>query len=465
MSAEAPEEWSPPDDILGKIKYIALAVGPMAIFMSAAMGPGSISSLVVAGSQLGYDALWIAVISGWLAAGVLFVGGKVCAITGETPVELVNRYTHPVFTYVLFGALLYAWYYVIWVQGFILGEVTAALIPATEPYIEVLVVPALVIVIAAIFVGGFDVAKALLSAFSVFMAVTFFANLFVISPDLGKVGPGLVPGLLAENNSAFAGIIGGAIGIGPIWYAYLAHDNEWGANATRFMAWDNIIFYGILFPLFSVGIYLSAAVTLTGVEVSGAIDAALSLEIAGTAAKYIFSIGLWTAAFTTIGGMAAMASYLVSDLISHLPGTDVDITLSMDDTRFKTILVLGVLSSAIGPFIGGAAPLPFMADAIASFNVVAPTTILIFTIAVVRPRDVGDLTGPWYLVVGLAASFLVTLYGAWISGSYLNGGLAQGELPLFELALGFVAGIVLYTVYREVTDTHLNIDGQWTQGD
>lgn len=462
MSAEAPDEWSPPDDLFGKAKYILLAVGPMAIFMSAAMGPGSISSLVIAGSKLGYEALWLATISGWLGAAVYFAGGKVCAITGETPVELVTRYTHRVFTFALFISLLYAWYYVIWTQGKILGSATTVLFPAVSGYVDVVVVPLLLVVIAVIFIGGFDLVKALLSVFTVFMAATFLVNAFIVQPELSAVGSGLVPSLLTDSTGAtsFAGIVGGAIGIGPVWYAYLAHDNDWGRDQIRFMAWDQIVFYGLLFPIFSVGIYLSAAATLTGVEVGGSVDAATSLEVAGPAAKYVFTIGLWTAAFTTIGGMNAVAAYLVADLADHVPFADWDISMSMDDSRFKAIIIVGVLSSAIGPFLEGA-PLPYMAKAISSFNIVAPTTTLIFGIALLRKRDVGELTGPWYLLVGLAASILITLYSAYLSGSYL---LKGGE-PWFELAFGFVVAILAYTAYREFTDTHVPIRGRWETPD
>ena len=454
MSSADIDEWNPPDSVLGKIKYVILAVGPMAVLMSASMGPGTISSLTIGGSQLGYSALWLVLISGWLGAAVYFVGGKVTAITNETPVDLINRYTHPVFTYALLLTLLYAWYYVVAVQGNVLGAATAVLVPPLEPYIAVAVVPALVLLIALIFVSGFDLVKALLSVFTLFMAAIFVINAFIVSPDFSQLSTGLVPELLqgSAGRTAFAGILGGSVGIGPIWYAYLAHDNGWGREQLRFMAWDQIVFYGILFTLFSVGIYISAAATLQGIAVEGALDAATSLEpTAGGFAAFVFTVGLWTSAFTTLGGMTAVAAYLVADLVNHLPFSDVRVPLTMDDRRFKAILVVGVLTGIIGPFLDRLPALPLMTYAISLFNVIAPTTILIFAIAVLREEDVGGLTGPWYLIVGLAAAFVITLYAAYGTGTVY-----------FAIAIAFVAGIVAYTAFRQFTGRTAQISGQWT---
>lgn len=453
--SHAPDTWNPPDSIRGKLAYVIASVGPMAILMSASMGPGTISSLTIAGSKLGYSALWLALISGWLAASVYFVGGKVCAITGETPVDLINRYAHPVFTYILMLVLLYVWYFVIVSEGNVLAATTATLIPPLAPYAETVVVPVLVIGIALIFIGGFDIVKAVLSAFTVFMAAVFLFNAIYVNPDLGSVATGIVPELLQgeAGTTAFGGILGGSIGIGPIWYAYIAHDNDWGTEQIRFMAWDQVIFYGVLFTSFSVGIYVSAAATLQGVEVTGAISAAQALEpVAGRFAALIFTLGLWTAAFTTIGGMSAVAAYLVVDLVNHLPVTDGDIALSLDDRRFKVVVILGILLSIIGPYLESLPPLPLMTYAISLFNVVAPTTIAIFTLAIVRSRDVGDHVGPWYLVVALAASFAITLYSAYLTG-----------LLYFAIAVGFVAVIVAYAGYREFTGRQAAIRGSWTE--
>ena len=453
--SNAPDSWNPPDSVRGKLTYVIAAVGPMAILMSASMGPGTISSLTIAGSKLGYSALWLALISGWLAASVYFVGGKVCAITGETPVDLINRYSHPVFTYVLMLVLLYVWYFVVVTEGNILATTTATLLPPLAPYAGTVVVPALVIGIVLIFVGGFDVVKAVLSAFTVFMAAVFLFNAIYVNPDLGSMTTGVVPSLLEGDagTTAFGGVLGGSIGIGPIWYAYIAHDNDWGAEQIRFMAWDQAIFYGVLFTIFSVGIYVSAAATLQGVEVTSAVSAAQALEpVAGRFAALVFTLGLWTAAFTTIGGMSAVAAYLVVDLINHLPVTDGDITLSLDDRRFKVVVILGVLSSIIGPYLESLPPLPLMTYAISLFNVVAPTTIAIFTLAVIRRRDVGDRVGPWYLVVALGVSFAITLYSAYLTG------------PLyFAVAAGFVVAIVAYAGYRELTGQQATVRGSWTE--
>lgn len=440
MSAETTSSWNPPDSVLPKLKYILLSAGPMAILMSASMGPGSISSLVIAGSELGHGAVWLAAISGWLAAAVYYVGAKVCTLTDETPVEVVNRYTHPVVSFVLFIGLLYVWYYVVAIEGHLLAATTEALIPALSPYL----VPAVLLqiaVIATIFAGGFNVAKGVLSALVVFLATVFLLNTFYIGPDPVAVGSGLIPTLLEAGvgEIGFAGIVGGSIGVGPIWYAYVAKDNGWTRGDLKFMAWDQVVFYGILFSIFSIGIYISAAATLQGAQVEGAIDAAFAIEpIAGEFAALLFTIGLWAAVFTTLGGMAAVGAYLVGDLINNLPVFHGEIELSLDDRVVKAITIVGILTGSVGLILRGPPPLPFMAYGVGLLTIVAPVTIFIFTLANVRESDVGQFTGPWFLVAGLAVAFLVSFYAAYLTGIQWATGSAI-----------VIGAVMLHTLYQD----------------
>ncbi len=444
MGSESVHSWNPPSSLLPKIKYILFAVGPMAVLMSASMGPGSISSLVVAGSELGYTAAWLALISGWLAASVYYVSGKVCALTGETPVEVVSRYTHPVVSLLLFIGLLAAWYFVISVEGYLLVTTTDVLLPGLGPYLIPLVVLQVVIV-AAIFTGGFDIVKGVLAMLVVTLATVFVVNTLYIGPDPSRVGEGLVPTLLEPGigQIGFAGIVGGSIGVGPVWYAYIAKDNNWGRNDLPFMVWDQIIFYGILFSVFSIGIYLSAAATLQGVEVGGEVDAALALEpVAGELAATLFTLGLWAAVFTTIGGMSAVGAYLVGDVINNLPVVNPDLELSLDARGLKIVTLSGILLSGIGIVFQGQPPLQAMATGIGLLTLVAPVTIFVFMVATLRSSDVGDLTGPWYLVGALAIAFAVALYAAYLTN------------PLFA-AIGvlLVTGVLINTVYHEWSDS------------
>lgn len=445
MGSEPVQSWNPPNKLLPKIKYILFAVGPMAVLMSASMGPGSISSLVVAGSELGYTAAWLALISGWLAASVYYVSGKVCALTGETPIEVVSRYTHPIVSLLLFLSLLAAWYFVVSLEGYLLMTTTNVLVPGLGQYLLPVVILQIAI-IAAIFTGGFDIVKAVLATLVVTLATIFVINTLYIGPDPARVGEGLIPTLLEPGigQIGFAGIVGGSIGVGPIWYAYIANDNDWGRDDLPFMAWDQVVFYGVLFSVFSIGIYLSAAATLQGVEIGGEVDAALALEpIAGEFAALLFTLGLWAAVFTTIGGMSAVGAYLIGDFINNLPISETDIELSLDNRAIKVFTLCGIVLSGVGIVFEGQPPLQVMATGMGMLTVVAPVTIFIFLVATLRPDDVGELTGPWYLVGALAVSFCVALYAAYLTN------------PVFAaVGLLIVAGVTANTLYhtRQGTD-------------
>ena len=114
--------------------------------------------------------------------------------------------------------------------------------------------------------------------------------------------------------------------------------------------------------------------------------------------------------------MAAVGAYLVTDLINNLPLYDEEIDLSLDNRIVKGITIIGILIGSVGLFLRGPPPLPFMAYGVGLLTVVAPITIFVFTLADVRPSDVGRHTGPWYLIGGLLAAFLVSLYAAYLNG-------------------------------------------------
>lgn len=443
MASEA-QSWNPPSGTAAKAKYVLLAVGPMAVLVSASMGPGSISSLVVAGSELGYTALWLPLLSGWLAAAVHYTSGKVTSITNQTPVEVVSRYSHPIISILLFVGLIMAWYFVVVIEGFLLLSTTLALAPALEPFI-VPVVALQILLIAAIFTGGFDVVKGVLSALVVGLATIFLINAVQVGPDAGATAAGLLPTEVPPGLAqvGFAGIVGGSIGVGPIWYAYLAKDNGWGERDLPFMAWDQITFHGILFGLFSVGIYLSAAATLQGTEVAGELDAAQALEpIAGSLAAFLFTLGLWAAVFTTIGGMSAIGAYVIGDILNNVPGLGADIELSLDSPVIRAVTGLGIVFSGLGITFERQPPLQLMAEGVALLTHVAPVFIAVFTIAVIRRGDLGGRVGPWYLVVGLVAAFLVTLYSSFLTG-----------VALTAVGLVVIVGILANVLYNEWQDT------------
>lgn len=443
--------WNPPDDTLGKIKYILLSVGPLAILMSASMGPGTIGSLSIAASNLGYTILWVVLLSGWLSAAVFYASGKVCALTDEMPVELINRYTHPIFTYPFLLGLVYAWYFAIMSQGNVLGATTATLVPTIDPYAGVVTI-GLVALVAILFSGaggGFNRAKLILSALVVFLAILFVYNAFYISAvignvDLGAIAQGAVPAVLAGGGAevAFAGILGGSIAAGPIWYAYLSGDQGWGKEDLRFMAWDNIVIYGVLFTIFSLGVYISAAAALQGLEITGALSAAESIRpTVGDFAALVFTLGLWAAAFTSLGGLAATGAYLVADLYNNLPFHDDNIPLSIDDQRFRWIVIAGTFVGALGPFQEALPPLPLITYAMSLLIVAAPIAITIWGIALLRPSDVGEqLTGPWYLIAALAVTGVIVMYALYITLDWI-----------FWLSVVAIVVIVARTIYLDYT--------------
>lgn len=400
------------------IAGIILSIGPAAVVIAMLMGPGSISSLVIAGSELGYSAVWVPIVTGWLAAAVYYTGGKSRVVTKQTPVEMISEYTHPLATYALLILMLVAVYFVVIATGFLLAGTSSVLLGmiGLGQFLEIALVVQLLAIIGIV-LGGFTVAKVALSVLVIFLAAAYLLNTLYINPDVSNVATGVIPTSVPPGlgQLGFAGIVGGSIGTGPIWYAYLVDDNDWSVDNLRSMAWDQVIFLGIVFTLFSVAIYVSAAATLQGVTVGNSIDAAISLEpIAGELAALIFTVGLWGATITSLGAIPALAAYVIGDIINDVDLVDTTVELSIDDRTIKGLTVLGILTGSAGLLLDGP-PLQLIAFGLTMFTLVAPIIIVLFAIPLLDGSIGGEHTGPWYVIAGLAIAFLVALYSAYMT--------------------------------------------------
>lgn len=246
-----------------------------------------------------------------------------------------------------------------------------------------------VLVIGYIFTSGKNSVLRLTSIMCTIMAAIYLVNAIYVKPDLVEVAKGLIPSFPeGSGRLAFAGIIGGsAPGIIALWYSFSVKDNGWDKpSALPFIAWDQGIFYGVLFVVFSLGIYLSGAAILhpAGIEVKSALDAAKAIEpVAGNFAKWVFVLGLWGAVFTTIGGMSSIGSYALSSLLN--------MGRSLNDKKVKGIIWIGVVLAIAGGLIKMPA-LPLMVWGISMLNLGGPIVLAILLYFTNSKKHAGEYT-------------------------------------------------------------------------
>lgn len=439
--------------VSANVKSAFAKIGPAVIIVAMILGVGSIGSVLLAGASLGYDAFYIVLLTGILGPIVYYAGGKVRVMSNESPAKMIAGYTNNFFTYILFTALLLSVYFVVIAGGFILLELTEILADISGATLPSGGVAALVVLqilaAAAIVVLGFSSVKAALSLLVVMLAVVYTLNVFVIGIDAGQMATGIVPTDVPDGIGAIglAGVIGGAFGTGPIWYAYLVDQNNWTIDDLNKMAWDLFIFVGVVFTITMSAIYLSASATLTPDQAGNAISAAFSLEpIAGEFASVVFIAGLYGASFTSIIGTPLIATYAVADIFNQGGVFNRQVELSIDDPITRNIAVGGILSGILGIFLGGQA-FVLIAIGLGLFNLVGPIMIAVFGFALYD--HVSDQsTVFWLIMIGLGLGFMILMYGAYLSQ------------PL--VAVATLAGAI-FASYKIINDDSVGSDSELDQ--
>jgi manganese transport protein len=147
--------------------------------------------------------------------------------------------------------------------------------------------------------------------------LAFAITLFLIKPDLGSIASGLVPTSFSFGNEAFiAALVATTFSLPTAMYqSYLMKDKNWKVddiNKGRSSATMGIL----MLCLITMMIIITAAAALQpkGIEVKSAADMAVQLEVLfGSYAKYVFSIGLCAASFSSLMVNAVIGGGVLSD--------------------------------------------------------------------------------------------------------------------------------------------------------
>ncbi|WP_028316018.1 NRAMP family divalent metal transporter [Desulfatibacillum aliphaticivorans] len=394
----------------GLIKNLSM-IGPAAILVASSMGPGTVASCIMGGSHLGYKILWMALLSGFLGALVSFIGGKVYMVTGKTGFQVIRDYSHPWFAYPLFAWMFFAGCFVITVEGKLLGHTTALMAPNLGGLNDILIVPLLVLAAAIIFSFGFRKVVFLCSLMTAGMALLFLINFFFIDFSITEAVKGLAPTVPFDKTGllAFGGIMGGsASGVVAAGYSYLVKNKGWdNVEYIPRMKLDQILFYGILFGIFSVGIYITGAAVLhpQGIEVNSAIDAAKGLEpLVGAFSKWVFLVGLFGAVFTTLGALATIMCYMLADMVGIKP--------DLNNVKFKILLFCTIMLGVLGPFLSGLPAMKYMVFAMVIFLLAGPAVLLIYLIVGNKKSIMGEHINSPLLNTGLIIAFILNCVGS-----------------------------------------------------
>lgn len=304
-----------------KLKEIYKKTGPGLIVAATGLGGGDIVAASAAGANYGITLLW-AVVIGSLLKFVLNEGiGRWQLVTGRTLLEgwiddLPKILTWYFTAYLLFWTVM----------------VAAAMMSATGiiantffPNISVQAWSIIHGLIALFLVwnGGYFFLENIMKIFIGVMFVCIFFCALMLMPPITDLLSGIFIPKLPSGSMVFVfGVIGGVGGsVTVMSYSYWMQEAGWhGKEKIGTMRLDLAIAYGLT-GLFGIAIILVAA----GANAESATGTGIALTIAeqlipvlGEPGKWIFLLGFWGAAFSSIVGVWHGVPYLFANFFYHV---------------------------------------------------------------------------------------------------------------------------------------------------
>jgi manganese transport protein len=417
-------------------------MGPSWVAGAIAAGPATMGSLITAGGSYDYALFWVVALSPIAGTLAQYLAMRLGLLTERGIVGVVEDHLGDAWAWLLVLDVVLA----AGVAQLVIMN-TVASVSATLTGIDARVwgvVWALVLA-AGLATRGYRFLEAVAKLLVTGVVIAFVVSLFIVPINASAAVSGIVPSLPSGSALVAAGILGGAVHITLItMHSYTMRARGWTKSEYGLATFDVGASMLVAFGIYSVSVFLVTASVLTSGDLS-TVEAAEALgPVVGASARLLFLVGLAGAAVSTLGGNTIVPPLLVADKLGW--GTTVE------DGRYRWLLVATALLSALGAFIGGSV-LSQLALVLAIGTVGTP-----FAIAVVlyllnsgavpeSNSTVSNLGGFGLLLVsgGLATNFVREQ----VAGGF---DFLSGALLVFAVALG-IATVGLFAKFvREEVD-------------
>ena len=344
-------------------------MGPAAIIASAFIGPGTITTSTVSGTNFQYAMLWAVVFSGIASIILMDISSRVEAYSGlsviETTMGMSDKKGWKRFVAIFMGlAILFTG------LGFMAGnEIGAAngLADLTGLPVAATGIVVGVIAICTVVFGTPKLLEVVCQFFVVAMGVLFIITMFLSNPDWGAVARGIIPSLPEGSLVNCMGLIGTTIiAINLVYHSMGCQDKYHGDEGYADSKFDTR-FNVILGVLMTLAIIITAGTVLygTGTEITNPVVFSQSLEpVLGSSARIIGDLGLFLAGLSSSIATPYMAGMIIARLMGWGKEKDAwrkaftcmlivfgTVLACMGQTPTQIIIVTQALSGFFLPFI------------------------------------------------------------------------------------------------------------------
>jgi len=321
-------------------------MGPTWLAGAIAVGPATIGALVTAGAGFGYTLLWVVVLSAVMGTTAQYLAMRLGLLTESGIVAAVETNLGSTWAWLLVADTVVA---AGLAQLVIMKTLAGVSAEVTGLSPVVWAVAWSVVLAVGLAGGGYRYAEWGAKVLVSLVVLLFVASLFVVPIDVGAAAGGLAPSIPAGVEGALlaAGILGGAVHIALVtMQSYTMRARDWTSEDAALARFDVAASMLVAFGIASLAIFLVAASVLSDPSLSVVAAANALGPLVGANAKWLFLLGLWGAAVTTLGGNTVVPPYLIADKMGWAQDTS--------DSRYQAAVAAFALVSALGVFIPGA---------------------------------------------------------------------------------------------------------------
>ncbi|KAA5825165.1 divalent metal cation transporter [Algibacter amylolyticus] len=346
--------------LLKKIIAIILGFGPGIFAIGYTIGTGSVTSMIVAGSQFNMQLLWVLLLSCVFSGVLMFVYGNYALITGETALfgfKKHLKYGKLLAILIIVGITFGQWNSLMGILGIssnIIYEILAVNFDGLEglKYETVLITAIIIIVVfyLLMLVGKYTFFEKVLVIFVTLMGLSFVLSLCLVQPLPMDVVSGLIPSIpdVPDGKMLVAAFVGTTMAAATFLSRPLfVKGKGWTIKNLDQQKKDSITAAVLIFVISGTIMAVAAgALFYDGKVVTQVLDMANTLEpVAGKWAVTIFFFGALSAGLSSIFPCLLIAPLLVADYQSG--------ELDTSSKQFKIITAVACLVALIGPAFGG----------------------------------------------------------------------------------------------------------------
>lgn len=390
------------------------SLGPGLLVTAAFIGPGTVTTTSVAGTNFGFALLWAVLFAVFATVVLQEMAARLGVVSREGLGEaLRTTFQNPVFK--ILAVLLVIVALGLGNTAFEIGNITGAALglealSGVSPRLWAIVIG--VVAFALLISGRYKVIERVLVAMVVLMSVLFILTAIVVlrPADVGNLLAGMfVPGIPSGSLVTVIALIGTTVVPYNLFLHASSVQEKWPESVpTRRALAESRLDTSlaiIIGGLITAAILAAAAAAFfgTNTEITDGATMAEQLEpLLGPAAKYAFAVGLLAAGLTSAITAPLATAYAISGVL----GWERDLSGVKFRLVWAAVLVIGAALAALGQ-----SPVAIIVLAQAANGILLPV-IAIFLLVVMNRSDLlreyrnGPLTNVLGIVVVLIASGL-----------------------------------------------------------